>query len=64
MYQRPDDTAEMVKKRLEVYFSQTAPLIEYYIRADKLLEVDGEGSVDGINEKIAAALRGGEFVAG
>ena len=63
LYQRPDDTAETVKKRLEVYSSQTAPLIEYYTQADKLLEIEGEGSVDGISEKIAAALRGGEFVA-
>lgn len=63
LYQRPDDTAETVKKRLEVYFSQTAPLIEYYTQANKLLEIEGEGSIDGISEKIAAALREGEFVA-
>ena len=58
LYQRPDDTAETVKKRLEVYFSQTAPLIKYYTQVGKLLEVDGEGSVDGISDRIAVALRG------
>jgi len=63
LYQRPDDTAETVKKRLEVYFAQTAPLIEYYTRADKLLEVDGEGSVDEISKRIVAALHRGDFAA-
>ena len=63
LYQRPDDTAETVKKRLEVYFAQTAPLTEYYAQAGKLLEVDGGGSVDEVSNRIVAALRRGEFVA-
>ena len=63
LYQRPDDTAETVKKRLEVYFAQTAPLIKYYTQAGKLLEVDGEGSVDEVSKRIVTALRGREFVA-
>jgi adenylate kinase len=56
LYQRPDDTAETVKKRLEVYFAQTAPLIDYYTQADKLLEVDGEGSVNEVGRRIVTAL--------
>ncbi len=56
LYQRPDDTVETVKKRLEVYFTQTAPLIDYYTRADKLLEVDGEGSVNEVGRRIVTAL--------
>jgi adenylate kinase len=56
LYQRRDDTAEVVKKRLEVYFAQTAPLIDYYNQADKLLEIDGEGSVDEVGSRIIAAL--------
>jgi adenylate kinase len=52
-----------VKKRLEVYFAQTAPLIKYYTQAGKLLEVDGEGSVDEVSKRIVTALRGREFVA-
>jgi len=63
LYQRADDTAETVKKRLEVYFAQTAPLIEYYAQAGKLLEVDGGGSVDEVSKRIVAALRRREFVA-
>jgi len=58
LYQRPDDTEESVKKRLEVYSAQTAPLIEYYRRADKLLEIDGEGGVDEVGKRIVASLGG------
>jgi adenylate kinase len=56
IYQRPDDTVETVKKRLEVYFAQTAPLIDYYTNADKLLEVDGEGNVNEVGTRIFTAL--------
>jgi adenylate kinase len=57
LYQRPDDTVEVVKKRLEVYFAQTAPLIGYYNRPGKLLEMDGKGSVAEVGERIIAALQ-------
>lgn len=57
LYQRPDDTVEVVKKRLEVYFAQTAPLIGYYNRSGKLLEMDGKGSVAEVGERIIAALQ-------
>ncbi|MDP2917321.1 MAG: adenylate kinase [Dehalococcoidia bacterium] len=57
LYQRPDDTVETVKKRLEVYFAQTAPLIEYYTGAGKLLEVSGEGSPEEIYGRIVSALK-------
>lgn len=56
LYQRPDDTAQAVKKRLQVYFAQTAPLIDYYAQLGKLLEVDGEGSVDEVRRRIVSAL--------
>jgi adenylate kinase len=56
LYQRADDTAETVKKRLKVYFAETSPLIDYYKRAGKLVEVNGEGSVPEVHERIVAAL--------
>ena len=62
LYQRPDDTVETVRKRLEVYFAETAPLIDYYARRGKLLEIDGEGSVDEVTRRIVAVLHKGEFV--
>jgi adenylate kinase len=57
LYQRADDTAETVKKRLKVYFAETAPLIEYYKKAGKLLEVDGEGAIEGVSKRIIEELR-------
>ena len=59
LYQRPDDTLETVKKRLEVYFAETVPLIDYYTRAGKLLTVDGEGDIDEVEKRILVALRRG-----
>ncbi len=58
LYQRPDDMIETVRKRLEVYFTQTDPLIDYYTQASKLLEVDGEGDVDEVGRRIVVALTG------
>jgi adenylate kinase len=56
LYQRADDNAATVKKRLEVYFAETAPLINYYKRTGKLLEIDGEGSAVEVNRRILTAL--------
>ena len=57
LYQRADDNVATVKKRLEVYFAETSPLIDYYKRAGKLLEIDGEGAADDVNRRILTALR-------
>ncbi len=54
--QREDDTAETVKKRLEVYRLQTAPLIDYYRRDGRLKEVQGLGSVDAVFRSMMQAL--------
>ncbi len=58
LYQRPDDREESVKKRLKVYFAETAPLIDYYTGADKLVEVDGEGDVAEVAGRITTAVKG------
>jgi len=63
LYQRPDDTVGTVKKRLEVYFTETAPLIDYYAKSGRLLEIGGEGSVVEVGERIITALKEG-FSAG
>jgi len=57
LYQRTDDTVEAIKKRLKVYFDETAPLINYYTKAGNLLEVNGEGGVDEVERKVLAAIR-------
>jgi len=56
LYQRADDNVATVKKRLEVYFAETSPLIDYYKKASKLLEINGEGSAAEVNRHIVAAL--------
>jgi len=57
LYQRPDDKRATVKKRLEVYFAETAPLIDYYRKAGKLREIEGVGGVDEVNRRMGAALK-------
>jgi adenylate kinase len=48
LYQRPDDTPETQRHRIEVYFDQTAPLIDYYRDKGLLVEVDGEPGIEEI----------------
>ncbi len=61
LIQRDDDSQETVKKRLDVYHDQTAPLISYYTdRADnglmKYVSVNGAGDVDTISNEIISKL--------
>ena len=56
LQQRVDDKEETVRKRLEVYTSQTEPLIEYYGRQGKLLELDGLGTVEEVRQRLKDAL--------
>lgn len=57
LYQRDDDRPETVRKRLEVYFAQTEPLIEYYRKQGVLREIDGEASIEAVTESLLAALK-------
>jgi len=57
LYQRADDNTGTIKKRLEVFFAETAPLVDYYAKMGKLLEIDGEGSMETISERIINALQ-------
>jgi adenylate kinase len=58
LYQRPDDNEEAIKKRLEVYFAETIPLIDYYAGAGKLLEVEGEGGMAEVAKRIITVVKG------
>jgi adenylate kinase len=57
LYQRADDNTQTIKKRLEVFFAETAPLIDYYSKTGKLLEVQGEGTMEAISARIVSALQ-------
>jgi len=54
--QRPDDTEETVKNRLDVYNNQTVPLIEYYKRKGILKNVVGMGAVDEVFAGVVEVL--------
>jgi adenylate kinase len=56
LYQREDDKAETARRRLGVYFRQTAPLIDYYRAKGKLVEVDGDKSVEEVAENLLAVV--------
>ena len=64
LVQRPDDLADTVTKRLEVYHDQTKPLVEYYAaweksgdkHAPRCINIPGIGSVDSIRDRIFTAL--------
>jgi len=56
LYQRPDDTIETAKQRLQVYFAETFPLIDYYTQAGKILNINGEGNIDEVKNRIVTAL--------
>lgn len=46
LYQREDDTVETQRRRIEVYFEQTAPLLDYYRQKGLLVQIDGEQSIE------------------
>lgn len=54
--QRDDDTVKTVKRRLEVYQKQTAPLVDHYRVRGLLKEVDGIGSLDDVHRALLAAV--------
>lgn len=56
LYQRTDDQPETVRRRLGVYFRDTAPLVEYYRQEGKLVEVDGGQSIEAVGRALKEAL--------
>ena len=56
LFQRDDDLPETIRRRLEVYNEQTAPLVDFYATADLLRTISAKGAVDDITERAIAAL--------
>jgi len=56
LYQRDDDKVETVKNRIQVYRKQTAPLIEYYRNAEKLVEINGAQPIEKVTAELVKAL--------
>ncbi len=56
LYQREDDKPEKIATRLETYFAQTMPVIEYYRAKGLLREIDGEQDIAAVWQDLLAAL--------
>jgi adenylate kinase len=53
---RSDDTEDVIRRRLEVYFEQTAPLIDLYRSQGLLVQVDGLGEIGEVTGRVVVAL--------
>lgn len=62
LLQRPDDTAEVLVKRLREYRAKTAPLIPYYESRGVLVRIDGDGPPESVRERVLMAVRTGPAV--
>jgi adenylate kinase len=56
LYQREDDKAETVIRRIRVYLEQTEPLIAYYRQRSLLIEIDGTKAIEDVTVDLLAAL--------
>ena len=56
LYQRTDDTEEVVRERLRVYNERTLPLAEFYSQKGILVNVDGQGEIDEVYDRILEAV--------
>ena len=59
LFQRSDDTEGTVRERLRVYKQSTLPLTEYYSKKGILRQVDGEGDIGAVFERIVKAIKKG-----
>jgi adenylate kinase len=57
LYQRDDDKAETVTRRIQVYFTQTAPLINYYREGGLLFEIDGAQPIEKVTADLLTGLK-------
>jgi adenylate kinase len=58
LVRRADDAEDTIRRRLEVYSAQTAPLIEYYQAQGRLVGVNGTGDRNGVFARLKQALAG------
>jgi adenylate kinase len=56
LYQREDDKADTVARRIRVYLEQTAPLVDYYRRQGKLVEIDGAKPIEDVTTDLLSAI--------
>jgi adenylate kinase len=54
--QRPDDTEEVIRNRLETYYRQTEPVVEYYKARGTVHDIDADGDPDTVAAVIFGKL--------
>lgn len=54
---RADDTPETIRKRFDIYQCLTFPLIEYYTKFSKLVDIDGSGSFEEVTKRVINVMR-------
>jgi adenylate kinase len=54
--QRPDDRPDTIQRRLELYNTETKPLVEYYRQQGKLIEIDGMQDIQDVYKQISSKL--------
>jgi adenylate kinase len=57
LIQREDDAPKVIKKRLDVYFNETEPLLDFYRNKNlKFIEIDASKSLDEVTESIRQSI--------
>jgi adenylate kinase len=59
LYQRSDDREETVKDRLNIFFAQTFPILDYYKKRNKLIRVNGTLGMQGVAREMLSAIKAG-----
>ena len=57
LYQRSDDREETVRDRLNIFFAQTVPILDYYKKQDKLISINGNLGMQAVAKEIISALK-------
>jgi adenylate kinase len=64
LYQRADDTPEALRRRLDVFHTETVPVLSFYRERGLLVDIPGDGSVEGIHALVLNALAQGAGIPG
>jgi len=57
LYQRSDDREQTAKNRLNIFFAQTLPILDYYKKQGKLIKVNGNQGIQDVTREILSALK-------
>jgi adenylate kinase len=57
LYQRSDDTGEAIQTRLDIFFSETIQLLDFYDKQNKLAEINGNQDIDEVQEELLQTIQ-------